>query len=129
MRTINNISDLQESIKEMEALQAQQKQAVLDQVDVVKQSLKPVNILKNTFRDFKEDTETRNSLLQSATGIGLGLLSKSLFVGRSASLVKHLLGDAVESGVRAISKNDKIKAYATAIYRNLFKTKEKQTEE
>lgn len=124
MRQLKNIQELNDAILELEQLQAMQKNELKEQFEVTKQSLKPVNIIKSTFRDLKNDSQVQESVLQGAAGLGLGILSKGLFVGKSASLIKNFIGGALESVVKNVSANNTVQAYAKAIYKNLFKKKE-----
>lgn len=123
MRQLNNIDDLKGAIEEMEQLQQLQKYELQQQFEITKQSLKPINIIKSSFRDFKNDPQTQNALVKSAAGVGLGLLTKNLFVGKSSSIIKNLLGGVIETGVKGLSANNKVSAYAVAIYNNLFRKK------
>lgn len=125
MRQLKNIEDLKSAIEEMEQLQQLQKVELQQQFEITKQSLKPLNIIKNSLKDFKRDPETQSALMKGAASVGLGLLTKNIFVGKSSSLIKNLLGGALETGVKGLSSNDKVRAYAIAIYKNLFGKKEK----
>jgi hypothetical protein len=117
--------ELQEAIREMELVQLHRKQALLKQIDITKQSFKPINLIKSTLRDFAGDKNTRHTLLQTAAGIGLGFLTKNMVTGKSASAAKNLLGGLVESGVQNLTGSETIKAYLKAIYKNLFTKKHK----
>ncbi|HRN92495.1 MAG TPA: hypothetical protein PLS87_08740 [Ferruginibacter sp.] len=125
MKQITNMHELQEAIREMELVQLHRKQALLKQIDITKQSFKPINLIKSTLRDFAGDKNSRHTLLQTAAGIGLGFLTKNMVTGKSASAAKNLLGGLVESGVQNLTGSETIKAYLKAIYKNLFAKKHK----
>jgi hypothetical protein len=128
MRSINSLKDLEATIQDLEYQQKQHKADMLDQLEMVKQSIRPSNLLKHAFNDLKEDRELRQSFFNSATSMGLGFLTKSLFVGKSGSIVKTLLGNIAESAIREISSGEKFQAYWQAIVKNLFRKKNKNEE-
>lgn len=128
MRSINSLKDLEATIQDLEYQQKQHKVDMLDQLEMVKQSIRPSNLLKHAFNDLKEDRELRQSFFNSATSMGLGFLTKSLFVGKSGSIVKTLLGNIAESAIREISSGEKFQAYWQAIVKNLFRKKNKNEE-
>lgn len=128
MRSINSLKDLEATIQDLEYQQKQHKADMLDQLEMVKQSIRPSNLLKYAFNDLKEDRELRQSFFNSATSMGLGFLTKSLFVGKSGSIVKTLLGNIAESAIREISSGEKFQAYWQAIVKNLFRKKNKNEE-
>ena len=128
MRSINSLKDLEATIQDLEYQQKQHKADMLDQLEMVKQSIRPSNLLKHAFNDIKEDRELRQSFFNSATSMGLGFLTKSLFVGKSGSIVKTLLGNVAESAIREISSGEKFQAYWQAIVKNLFRKKNKNEE-
>lgn len=128
MRSINSLKDLEATIQDLEYQQKQHKADMLDQLEMVKQSIRPSNLLKHAFNDLKEDRELRQSFFNSATSMGLGFLTKSLFIGKSGSIVKTLLGNIAESAIREISSGEKFQAYWQAIVKNLFRKKNKNEE-
>lgn len=125
MKQITNLHELQAAIREMEMVQMHRKQALLKQLDVTKQSFKPINLIKSSLREWAGDKDSRNSIIQTAASIGLGFLTKNMVAGKSASAAKNLLGGLLETGIQNLSGSDTIKAYLKAIYKNLFVKKQK----
>lgn len=77
-----------------------------DQVDLLKsqiqqtyESLKPINMLKSTFRQANTSQDLQNALFHTSVGLAAGYLSKILFEGISNSPVKKLLGTALMFGI------------------------------
>ena len=96
---ITNSSSLQEAIIRLEQKRRAQEQDLSAHFKHTYQSLQPLNILKNTFNGVTSSTGVRGNLLKAGLGLGAGLLTKNLFFGGSGSVIKKLLGTAVEVGV------------------------------
>ncbi len=125
---INNKHELETAIIELEKRKLDQEKIMIAQFHTAKESLSPVNILKNTFSKITHDTDIKSKILRTAAGLGIGILTKKIFTGNSTSIVKKVLGNAMEVGVvnSAINHTDKIKAYGIAIYNNIFKKQHSQ---
>lgn len=125
--TINNSRELEAAIIELEKRKVIQESLLKEQFHSVKESLKPINIIKNTFRKITHTPEIRNGVFKTVAGVGIGLLTKNMFLGKAIPLVKSLFGNAVETSVEKTVKTgaDTVKAYGTAIYHNLFGKKTK----
>ena len=73
-------------------------------------SLKPANIIKNTFNSAVTSPGFGKTVLRGVAGLAAGFLSKKLFVMGSSNIIKKALGTVVELGVaKAVANNaDKI---------------------
>ncbi len=58
--------------------------------------LSPVNLLKDTVKNVSASSDLRLYVMDTALGIGAGILGKKLFVGRSNNLLKKTGGLALE---------------------------------
>ena len=125
--TIQNSHQLEAAIIELEKRRVIQESLLKEQFHTVKESLKPINIIKNTFSKITHTPEIRDGVFKTVAGIGIGLLTKNMFLGKAIPLVRSLVGSAVENSVEKTVKTgaDTVKAYGTAIYHNLFKKKAK----
>ena len=119
---ITNKQELDEAIIELTKRKAAQKNLLIQQYQQTAESLRPGNLVKHALSDIAHSPSARSGILKTAAGLGIGLLTKNLFWGNSGSFAKRLVGNALKFGVAktAVSNSDKIKAYATAIYHNLF---------
>lgn len=126
--TINNSYELEAAIIELEKRKVIQETLLKEQFHAVKESMKPMNIIKNSFSKLTHTPEIRDGVFKTIAGVGIGLLTKNMFLGKAIPLVKSLVGNAVESNLDKTIKNgaDTIKAYGTAIYHNLFGKKTKK---
>lgn len=121
--TINSKTSLHASILELEQKKLQQEAALKVQYHITGESLKPVNLLKEGIGKLTHMPDTGGGLLKTAVGIGVAVLSKKLFIGKSSNIVKKLVGGIFELAVvnTTIGNADKVKAYGISLYRNLFK--------
>ena len=125
---INNSNELDLRIAELQKRKAIQENLLTSQFHNTLESMRPFNLIKSTFRNIKENHEVRNGILKSAAGIGISLLTKRFFLGGSKDgIVSKIMKTALTAGMAktAIDKSDKLRAYGTAIYHNLFRKNHK----
>jgi hypothetical protein len=122
---INNSHELQAAIIELERRKAIQENILKEEFRATKESLRPINLIKSTFSKITHTPELKEGIFKAVAGVGIGLLTKNLFLGKAIPLVKTLIGQSVEHSVEKTVKTgaDTVKAYGTAIYNNLFKKK------
>lgn len=120
---INNSHDLQAAVIELEKRKVIQEGLLKEQFHETRESLRPINIIKSSFSKITHSPEIRNGVFKTVAGIGIGLLTKNMFLGKAIPLVKSLVGNAVETSVEKTVKTgaDTVKAYGTAIYHHLFR--------
>ncbi len=125
--TINNSRDLDAAIIELEKRKVIQESLLKDQFHAVKESMNPLNMIKKSFSKLTHTPEIRNGVFKTIAGVGIGLLTKNMFIGKAIPLVKTLFGDHVEKSVDKTIKTgaDTVKAYGTAIFNNIFGKKKK----
>ena len=124
---INNSDDLQAAIIELEKRKVIQESLLKDQFHETRESLKPINLIKSSFSKLTHTPEIREGVFKTVAGIGIGLLTKNMFLGQAIPLIKSLVGKSVENSVDKTIKTgaDTVKAYGTAIYNNIFGKKAK----
>jgi hypothetical protein len=96
---INNAEELKNAISELEKKKDLEEAAIKYQFQETYESYRPANILKNTIAEVSESPKFRHNLLNVVIGLGAGYLSQKLVVGRSAGIVKRVLGTALQYGV------------------------------
>lgn len=121
---ITNKAELDAAILALEQKQVEQKLEMSRQFRQLKESLSPLNLIKQSVSKLTSGPEFGDNLLKTLTGLGVGVLSKRLFLGTSPGMIKKILGSVLELAATktTISNVDKIKAYGSAIYNNLFKS-------
>ena len=66
------------------------------QFDTTYQELRPSRLLHRAFEDIKEEPKIKNNVFEGLLSIVGGFLSKKLFVGKSNSTFKNLLGYTIQ---------------------------------
>lgn len=128
---ITNKEELGAAILELEQVQETQKLALSGQLLVVKESLKPLNLIKGVIKKFGAVPQFSGGIINSVAGIAMGVLSKKIFLGKSPGIFKKLVSELLELLVAktAISNAEKIKAYGKAIYNVLSRPNKKDNAE
>ena len=122
MKTIITQDDLRAAIVELELRQDAEVILLKEQAMLTYESIKPLNLVKNLFRESTESDELKGSLLNSTVGISAGFLSKVLFQGFSGGPIKKMVGTALMFGVKnLVARNPKtVKKWSANVF-NLFK--------
>lgn len=120
---INNKSELDNAIRELENRKILQENLLINEFKATRESLRPINLIKESFHNLANNSDMQGGILKAAAGIGVGILAKKIFPGNSLSPIKKLLGGFFKAAAinSTISNADKIKAYGISIYHNLFK--------
>ena len=106
--TVLNTKDLATAIKRLERKRMVMEEDLQNHFHVILEDLKPANIIKNTLHEVQESIPLKHNLLKIALGLGAGYFSRKLIVGKSAGLVKKVLGTALQFGITQFvaKKND-----------------------
>ncbi|MFC4263013.1 hypothetical protein ACFOWM_09000 [Ferruginibacter yonginensis] len=122
---IKNLQDLEKEIAALEIEKATKEAALKTQFHATLESYQPQNILKTTMNGLVEPGNIGSTILKAAGGIGVGLLAKNFVLNKATNYVTNLASSALQSTAKnAVNNNkDKIAAWATAIYKNLFNKK------
>jgi hypothetical protein len=125
---INSIADLRASIKTLEQQKEAQKDDLVKQFHAVAESLKPANILKRSFSKVIHAQGMSEKLLNAGLSIGMGLLSKKLFLGNTPGIARKLIGTVMELGVAGMvsKKSASLKRGALNLLSKLFKPRGKK---
>ena len=125
---INNSIELKAAIQHLETKHLMQKQNITDQFNDTIESLKPMNLLKSSFNKIVRSPGLVEKIIDATVGLGAGFLSKKLLIGKSTSILKKLLGNALEFGVAGlITKNSSsIKNTGLGLFSKIFHSKKNQ---
>jgi hypothetical protein len=125
-KTIRNSEELAEAIAALELKAAAQKREIEETFTVFSENLKPINLVKNGFRSVFS-AEHKGDLFNALIGLGSGLLSRKLILGKTNGFVGKTVGKAIQWGMAGlVSQNaEKIKEKAGGIIDRLFKPKAK----
>ncbi|KAF2335090.1 hypothetical protein [Flavobacterium daemonense] len=96
MEPISNIGELNQRIKLLENRQDAEWCSIKDEIDDIKENLKPINLIRNTVEEINETIGFKSHMAQSAISIGIGYLAKRFIVGKGDSMFKGILGSIVQ---------------------------------
>ena len=124
---IKNAADLRVVILELENRKQQEKKELGEKFQAFKVSLTPLNIIKSSFKEAKESPGLTGNILKAGIGLGVGILSQQLLVGKSVGLGKKLLGTALKMGVAGSLANNTgtLKTAGVNLLKNLFRSKKR----
>jgi hypothetical protein len=130
MQNISSTARLKNAIQLLEVEQAVKRQLLNEQLSFTLESLKPLNLIRNAFRDVTSSPNMIENVLGTVIGLASGYASKRLFLGTSGNLIRKLLGSVLQFGVtNAVAQHpDAIKTLSQYIIQHLFHKKEIKSE-
>ncbi len=99
MKDIKNVSELKLAILILEKEQKQKEFLLRDHFSQTYESLKPINLLKSTVKDFFSTSLLVEKSVNATIGIVVGSISQKLFVGTSESSFRQLIGKFLQLAV------------------------------
>ncbi len=90
------MNDLQTRILELEKVHAlQMAELKMSAVGIV-ESFSPSNMIRGALKDVVQSPDLRNTVINTAIGIGAGFLGRKIYVGNSRNLFKKVTGSALQ---------------------------------
>lgn len=132
MKKITSVSELREAIEFLEIKQAREAKLLKEQFQVVYESLKPINVLKNTFNSLTHMPDFKEGIVNATLGLTTSHLAKKIIIGSAGGPLKQLLGIFMQMGIaNLVAKNgDSIKSAGITLLKHfLNKRKEKRRED
>ena len=128
MQNINYTEELKKSIEILEVDQNLSRYLLKEQFITTYESLKPVNLLKNTLNEVISSPDLMDNLLGTLVGMSTGYLSRKFVVGASGNVFRKLIGSVLQFGVTNIIAQhpDAIKSVGQFVIERVFKKKEKK---
>jgi len=102
-----------------------------EQFHAVQESLKPINILKDTFNAVSTSPDIRNGIGKTLLGVTSEFLMRNIFFRKTYNPIKIIAGLALQTVVTGITTNnsEKIKSIGQKIFSSIFsKLKNKKVE-
>lgn len=123
MQAIKNSADLQLAIQQLERQQAIEWPILKEEFLKTAESLKPINILKSTFKNAVDTPDLKTDIINTAIGLTTGILAKKVILGKTLNPLSKLLGVVLEMFVaNKVSKNaDDIKSLGGSLMNKFFK--------
>jgi hypothetical protein len=119
MEKIGSEIALRAAIQELENKRTEEGRMLKQQYLQAYESMKPINLVKSTFREITASPELKDELFSTSVGLAAGYLSKALFQGASHSPVRKLLGTVLMFGVtNAVARHPEV---IKSVGKGLFK--------
>jgi hypothetical protein len=102
MQKITSAKELKDAIRSLEEKQADQGRILKEQFFIVIESIRPVNIIKSTFKEVATSPKLMSEILSTTIGLAAGYVSNKSIVGSSGNLFRKLLGTVLQFGVTTL---------------------------
>jgi hypothetical protein len=121
MEIIDPFSSLNRLILVKEGEQVKQGTALKEHFRETYESLKPINILKETLKTAVSSPDLKSRAAHVTIGVGVGFLAKKLLGANSSNPIKKLIGTMIGSfiGAKAEDNADKIKSFGSFLLNRL----------
>jgi hypothetical protein len=122
----NKKDNLTEAISFLKIKQAQDLISLKEQLHTTFESLKPINLIKNTFHEVDESPGMKNDLLNNAVGFATDYISKKILVNAPENSMKKILGTVVQFAItNLVAKNaDTIVTSGENLLKHILKSTE-----
>jgi len=126
MKRKNELEALHESINSLQIQRAQEWILLKDQFHLTYESLKPINLIKHTFKEASSSSEIKTiktGVVNNVMGITTGYLARAIFFGTSGNPIRKIVGSLLQFAVAAfVTKNSgPIKSIGKTVLNKLFK--------
>jgi hypothetical protein len=130
MERIQSASELKAAIQQLEAKRVEEGRELKRQFEITYESIKPVNLIKSTFKEVIGSTEIKGNMAKSVAGFAVGFLVNKLIFRGSSGPLRKLLGTVVIFGVtNVVTKHaDSISNVGITLF-NRFLRKKKYIEQ
>jgi hypothetical protein len=127
---ITSVAALKSAIRVLEVEQVAKETELKEQFYLTYESLKPVNILRNTIKELFSSSSRNEDFSGTAVGAAGGYLVKKLLVGSSGSLLRKLIGTALQIGMTnfASHKSETIKLIGQSLLQRIFRRKNRRSD-
>jgi hypothetical protein len=106
MTKSNSATDIKQLILQLENQQTVDLKQLREQLHLTYESIKPINLVKNTFKEVVASEELTDNIVNTSVGLAAGYVSKTLFEKASHSPFRKLMGTALLFGVtNLVAKN------------------------
>ena len=106
MQKKNVETELTAAILELENRQKEEGIMLKEQFHEVYESVKPINLIKSTFKEAVASQDLREDIVNLSIGLVAGYVTKKLFQGVSDSPTKKLLGTVLQFGITTLIANN-----------------------
>lgn len=127
----NAVDSLKVSIRLLEVRQAEEGQILKEQFKITYESLKPVNLIKNSIKELTSSVEIQNSLFETIISILTGYLTKKIMVSSKSNPFMKIVGVLLQYGVTSlVAKNaENIRDFISDLIDRIFHPLEEEIPE
>jgi hypothetical protein len=108
MERITTIADLNLSILILAKKQAQESLELKELCKETFESIKPVNVIKSTFKNLVSAPDLKQDILNTSMSIAAGYVSKIMIIGSSSNPLKQFFGNFIQMGVTKIFADNSV---------------------
>jgi len=129
MENIRCAAELKLAIREKQFEQEIQGKLLKEQFFGTFESLKPINMIKNTLSEITSSPYLIDNMLGAITGLVSGFISKKIAVGTSHNLFRKIMGSFLQFGVTNLVAQhpETVKTIGQFIIEKIFHKKEVKT--
>ncbi len=123
MKKSRELQALTESINRLQIQRSHELILLRNQFHLTYESLKPINLIKHTFKEASSSTEIKDGMLNNVIGLTTGYFTKAILMGSSANPIKKILGTLLQFTVATLvaQNSDSIKSIGKVVLDKLFK--------
>jgi hypothetical protein len=109
MQRITSLKELRYEIESLEAEQIIKGQFLKEQLYITYESLKPINLIRRTFKDLTSSQYLIDNIPGTIMGMVSGYLSRKIVTGGSSNILRKLIGSFLQFGVtNVVAKNSEV---------------------
>jgi len=122
MENITSMDELKNSIELLEIEQAEKLRRLKEQSLLSIEIIKPMNLFKNAVKDIVTSPRLFDNMLDTGVGLATGFITKKIFIGSSANIIRKLLGTVLQLGITeaATRNSDFIKSFSRFVFQRIF---------
>jgi len=128
METINSAAELKLAIQTKHFQHAIQGQMLKAELFITFESLKPINIIKNSLYEITSSPYLLDNMVGAIAGLVSGYVSKKIAVGTSPNLFRKIMGSLLQFGVTNLVAQhpEALKSFGQMIIEKIFQKARKQ---
>lgn len=92
MHKVTSTKELKDAILHLEIEQKEKWVNLKDNLGVAFEALKPINLIKSTYREFLSTPHVAENIVGSTIGLTTGLITKKLIVKKSGNVLRNFAG-------------------------------------
>jgi hypothetical protein len=123
MKKSRELQALTESINRLQIQRSHELILLRNQFHLTYESVKPINLIKHTFKEVSSSAEIKDGMLNSVIGLTTGYFTKAILLGSSANPLKKIVGTLLQFTVATLvaQNSDSIKSIGKIVLDKLFK--------